>query len=91
MILLAGALLISLVLVSPHLIVHEFDHGNHHSNGHSNPLCAWLCAAGQAMVTSLSLTDPQLANAESLDSIHPSFRRNVLPSQPFTRGPPSEA
>lgn len=91
MILLAGALLISLVLVSPHLIVHEFDHGNHHSNGHSSPLCAWFCAAGQAMVPPLSLPDHQLANAESLDSIHPSFRRNVPPSHPFTRGPPSEA
>lgn len=91
MIVLAGVLFASVVLVSPHLIVHEFDHENHHSSSHSSPFCAWLCAAGQAMDSSLSLTDLQLANAESLDAIHPAFRRNVLLSHPFTRGPPVEA
>lgn len=91
MIVLAAVLLASTVLASPHLIEHEFEHGSHPSNSHSSPLCAWLCAVGQAMDTSLSLIDPQLANAESLDSSHPSFRRNVPASHPFTRRPPSEA
>ncbi|MBX3325023.1 MAG: hypothetical protein U0223_06130 [Nitrospira sp.] len=90
-IVLAGVLLTSIVLVGPHLIVHEFDHGNHHSNSHSSPLCAWFCAAGQAIDSALHLTDATLAAAEVLDSNHPSPRRNVPPSHPFTRGPPSEA
>ncbi len=88
-IVLAGLLFASLVLVSPHLIVHEFDHGNHHSNSHSSPLCAWFCAAGQAMDSALHLTDTQSAGTEALDSLHPSPTRNVLPSHLFTRGPPS--
>ena len=91
-IVLAGVLLTSIVLVGPHLIVHEFDHGNHHSNSHSSPLCAWFCAAGQVMGTSLFFTDAQLAGTEDLNFFFlPAFRRNVLPSHPFTRGPPSEA
>ena len=91
MIVLAGVLFASIVLVSPHLIVHEFEHGNHHSNSHSNSLCAWFCAAGQAMDTTLSLTGAQLAEAAVLDCNHPLPRRNVPPSHSFTRGPPSEA
>lgn len=90
MIVLAGMLLTSTVSASPHLIVHEFDHGNHHSNSHSSPLCAWFCAAGQTLNTSLSLTAAQLTAAAALDSNHPSPTRNVPPSHPFTRGPPSE-
>jgi hypothetical protein len=90
MILLAAVLLTSIVLASPHLIVHEFDHGNHHSNSHSSPLCAWFCAAGQALDTSLSPIAAQLAESEVLDSNHQSPTRNVPPSHPFTRGPPSE-
>lgn len=91
MIVLAGVLFASIVLVSPHLIVHEFEHGNHHSNSHSNSLCAWFCAAGQAMATSLSLTGAQLAEAAVLVCNHSPPTRNVPPSHPFTRGPPSEA
>lgn len=92
MILLIGVLFTSILLLSPHLIVHEFDHGNHHSNSHSSPLCAWFCAAGQVMGTSLFFTDAQLAGTEDLNFFFlPAFRRNVLPSHPFTRGPPSEA
>ena len=64
-IVLAGVLLTSIVLVGPHLIVHEFDHGNHHSNSHSSPLCAWFCAAGQAIDSALHLTDATLAAAEA--------------------------
>ncbi len=90
-IVLAGVLLTSTVSASPHLIVHEFDHGNHHSNSHSSPLCAWFCAAGHAMDSAFHLTDTQPAGTEALDSFHPSPTRNVLPSHPFTRGPPSEA
>ena len=90
-ILLAGVLLTSTVLVSPHLVEHEFEHGNHHSNSHSSPLCAWFCSAGQAMETSLSLTDAHLACTDHQNSFLPSFRRNVPPARPFTRGPPLEA
>lgn len=91
MILLIGVLFTSILLVSPHLIVHEFEHGNHHSNSHSSPLCAWFCAAGQAMDSALPRTDAQSAGTEALDSNHSSPTRNVPPSHPFTRGPPSEA
>ncbi len=89
-IVLAGMLFASIVVVSPHLIVHEVDHGNHRSNSHSSPLCAWFCAVGQAMNTSLPLTAAQHAEEEALDSSHPSPRRNVPPTHLFTRGPPSE-
>jgi len=91
MIVLVGVLFASSVLVSPHLIMHEFDHGNHHSNSHSSPLCAWFCAAGQAMDTSFSLTGAQHAEAAVLDCNHSPPRRIIPPSHSFTRGPPSEA
>ena len=91
MILLAGVLLAWTVLTSPHLIEHEFEHGNHHSNSHSSPLCTWFCAAGQTIDSALHLTDAQSAGTEALDSLHASTTRNVPPSHPFTRGPPSEA
>lgn len=73
------------------VIVHEIEHGNHQSNTHSSPVCAWLCAASQAIDTAAQLDAPCFTAQEVLHSSHSVPPLNVSRSRPFTRGPPSEA
>ena len=77
-------------LAFPQVVAHEFEHGHHQSRTHSSPLCAWFCAAGQAIDTFPQHDAAYFRAEEAIDSDPPSPRRTPPPSQLFARGPPSK-
>lgn len=89
-IVLSGVLFIQTGLALPQVAAHEVEHGHHQSGTHSSPLCAWFCAAGQAIDTFPQHDAAYFRAEEAIDSNPPSPRRTPPPSQPFARGPPSK-
>lgn len=90
---LTWALLLCIVLVNGAMAVPSVGHAEHHANHqagtHSTGLCAWLCAGGVGIESSVVhfASGLQLLERVSIPSVGVILR--VMSLQYFYRGPPS--
>ncbi|MBK9307718.1 MAG: hypothetical protein IPM58_11675 [Nitrospira sp.] len=87
------ALLLCLVLVNGAMVAPSVSHAEHHADHqagtHSTGLCAWLCAGGVGIESSVVYFTAHLHLLESLDSSPLETPFSVLSLPYFFRGPPS--
>ncbi|MGZ8374707.1 MAG: hypothetical protein ACXW38_12260 [Nitrospira sp.] len=87
------ALLFCIVLVNGFMAAPSVGHAEHHADHqagtHSSGLCAWLCAGGVGIESSVVqvASGLQLLEWIAIPSFEPVFREITIPS--FFRGPPS--
>jgi hypothetical protein len=86
---LAVCLLILSGLVYPQTVAHAAHHAHHQATTHATALCAWLCAAGQALeaadVIFGSVASPSIVLPIPQPERHPPSIHSSLSS----RGPPA--
>ncbi len=89
---LVWSLLICLVLVNGFMaapsVDHAAHHGSHEAGTHTTGLCAWLCAAGQAVESSSVILNSRHQLIGRIDLYHANSLQDVFSPLVFLRGPP---
>lgn len=92
---LVWALLACLVLVNGFTaapsVAHAGHHATHQAGSHSTGLCAWLCAAGQAIETAPVWLASPLRLADLIEDVRIHQYDPLFSPLVFLRGPPSPA
>ncbi len=87
------ALLFCIVLVNGAMVAPSVSHAEHHANHqagtHSTGICAWLCAGGVGIASSVVQFTSHLQLLESLNSSPLETVFSVVSLSYFFRGPPS--
>jgi len=85
---LAGCLLLAAGALYPLTVPHAAHHGHHSASTHASALCAWLCAAGQAVEAQAASLDAAVlliaASWQSPIDLTPASSPETAPA----RGPP---
>lgn len=89
---LVWALLLCLVVANGIMaapsVVHVAHHANHQAKTHATSLCAWLCAAGQAVESGMAYPDAHNRTIVPFE-LRPVETITAVPSSPtWFRGPP---
>lgn len=89
---LASVLIICLLvlagLVYPQVVPHEAHHAHHGAINHGTALCAWLCAAGQALEGAHVVLESRLAPAFIISAAAAEVLRLAPLLSSLSRGPP---
>lgn len=90
---LVWGLLLVIVMVSGLMAAPSVGHAEHHADHqpstHSTGVCAWLCAGGVGIESSIVQFDSYLQLLESVSSSPPKTVFSVVSLPYFFRGPPS--
>jgi len=81
-------LLVLAGLVYPQVVPHEAHHAHHGAIDHSTALCAWLCAAGQALEGADVILESRLTPASMIPAVAAEVVRLVPLLSSLSRGPP---
>lgn len=72
----------------PQTVAHAAHHAHHHATTHGTALCAWLCAAGQAVDTTDLRFESERGPSAVLSSTDPEQHPLTVPWSSTSRGPP---
>jgi hypothetical protein len=81
-------LLVLAGLVYPQVVPHEAHHAHHGAIDHGTALCAWLCAAGQALEGAQVVMESRLAPASIVSAATAEVLRLAPLLSSLSRGPP---
>jgi hypothetical protein len=81
-------LLVLAGLVYPQVVPHETHHAHHRAADHGTALCAWLCAAGQALEGTQAILQSRLAPAPSVPVFIDHLAPLLIRFSSLSRGPP---